>query len=253
MRIAVADYDGTVKMVKKPMDPENIPAIRKWREKGNAFGLATGRDLRLAQWEIRQYDIPLDFLICLNGATIFDSDGTLLESTEIDDDLVPAVLTHPAGLASRQYQILGPDINRFLRRGDSMYQHYPFPRVQVDMETALSLRNISLINFAYDTSEEASEWAKELNADFEGRLVAHDNMFMVDLIRPDVDKARAIEHVLGLKGWSNAEVFAIGDTSNDIGMLERFTGFCVPNATPEVKAVATREYASLAAMLHALL
>lgn len=253
MRVAVADYDGTVKMVRRPMDPENIRAIRRWREKGNRFGLATGRDLRLAEWEIREYDIPLDFLICLNGATVFEPDGTLIHSTEIDDDLVPRVLRHPAGMASLQYQILGPDINRFFRRADTIYQHYPFPRVQVDFETALTLKNIGLINFAYRTAEEATAWAKELNADFAGRLVAHDNMFMVDVIRPDVDKAGAVEYVLREKGWEGAPVFAIGDSSNDVGMLRRFTGFCVPNATPEVKAASEREYASLAEMLDDLL
>lgn len=253
MRIAVADYDGTVKMPRKPMDPANIPTIRKWRERGNRFGLATGRDLRLALWEVREHDIPLDFLICLNGATIFDENFNLIQSTVISDDLVPAVLRHPAGMASHQYQILGPDFNRFFRRGKSIYEQYPFPRLQVDFEAALASKNISLINFAYKTAEEATKWAKELNNDFGEQLVAHDNMFMVDLIHPNVDKASAIADVMKIRGWEGAEVFAIGDTSNDIGMLKAFTGFCVPNATPDVKAASVREYESLAAMLEDLM
>lgn len=249
MRIAVADYDGTVKLGSKPMDPENIPAIRSWRERGNRFGLATGRDLRLARWEIQKHGIPLDFLICLNGATIFDENESLIQATVIPDELIPVIMQHPAGMASQQYQILGPDINRFYRRKDSLYQHYPFPRVQVDFETALTLQNIGLINFSYETSQEATAWAKELNRDFGEQLVAHDNTFMVDVHLPDVDKATAIADVIALRGWGDAEVFTIGDTSNDIGMLKKYTGFCVPNATPDVKAAAKREYPSLAAML----
>lgn len=253
MRIAVADYDGTVKVFRKPMDPENIPTIRKWREKGNRFGLATGRDLRLASWEIREYDIPVDFLICLNGATIFDQDGRLLQSTVIDDDLVPAILQHPAGMASHQYQILGPEMNRFFRRGRNLYERFPFPRIQIDFATALTCRNIGLINFAYDTAAEATVWAKQVNDDFGGRVVAHDTTFMVDVIRPDVDKAVAIADVIRTRGWEGAEVYTIGDSSNDLGMLRRYHGCCVPNATADVKAAAKREYPGLAAMLNDLM
>ena len=50
-------------------------------------------------------------------------------------------------------------------------------------------------------------------------------------------------------GWQAAEVYAIGDESNDLPMLEAFQGFTVNTAREAIKEKTKAVYASVGAML----
>lgn len=253
MRVVVADYDGTIKDFLKRMHPDVVPAIRRWRERGNRFGIATGRDVRMILREIDQHDIPFDFLITMNGAALYDRDLNLLRSTTIDDALIPVLLQHPAALASLHYQLLGDDMIRFFRRGDTYFQRFGVPFVAVDFEAALSVKNLGQINFYYSTGKECAMWTQLLDADFGDRIKCHPNNRIVDINRPGVDKAVAVTEILHLLDLSDARVYTIGDGGNDVELVREYGGFTVPGAAPEVLAVAKKVYGNVAEMLDELL
>lgn len=249
MRVVVADYDGTVKDFFKKMRPEVVPAIRRWRDRGNVFGIATGRDLRMILLELRLHDIPVDFLITLNGAVLYDRDLRILQTTSLDDSLVPRLLQHPAGLASLHYQLLGTDIIKFFRRGDTYFPRFGIPFMAVDFESALAATGLGQVNFYYSTPEECAMWTKLLDADFPGEIKCHPNNRIVDINRPGVDKATAVADILPMLGLAGKEVFTIGDGGNDVELVREYNGFTVPNADPRVLAVAKRVYETVAEML----
>ena len=70
MKLLVSDYDGTLKSSVKDL-MLNIEAINKFREKGNLFVIITGRGKSIREY-IEEYNIPYDYLICENGAIIYD-------------------------------------------------------------------------------------------------------------------------------------------------------------------------------------
>lgn len=249
MRVVVADYDGTIKDFSKRMHPDVVPAIRRWREQGNAFGVATGRDVRMIMRELTLYDIPFDFLITLNGAALYDRDLNLLGSSMLDDTLIPDLLQHPAALASLHYQLLGNEMIRFFRRGDTYFQRFGVPFVAVDFEAALAVKNIGQINFYYPTAAECAMWTRLLDADFAGLVKCHPNNRIVDLNRPGVDKAAAVAEILPLVGLAGKPVIAVGDGGNDLELVREYEGYTVPGAAPEVLAVARKVYENVAEML----
>ena len=60
---------------------------------------------------------------------------------------------------------------------------------------------------------------------------------MIDVIHPSVSKGAALAEWAGLRGYSAAEILAIGDNHNDLEMLS-FAGIPVvmENGVPELKA-----------------
>jgi len=77
MDLLVSDYDGTI-------TDRDIPFIKKWMKK-NKFALATGRYFDAIYPEILKKGIEFDYLICNDGAEIYDRDFNLLYYEKINE------------------------------------------------------------------------------------------------------------------------------------------------------------------------
>lgn len=82
-------------------------------------------------------------------------------------------------------------------------------------------------------------------------MQAYPNRCSVDVVPQGVSKRQGIEKMKELMGWQEAEVYAIGDETNDLPMLEAFLGFTVDTAREAIKARAREVYAGVGAMLAA--
>ncbi len=81
MRFILATYyDGTLKCGGN-VSEENLAAISKFREKGNLFGVVTGRGYP------SHYNEYLDFTIGFNGAVDYDKDFKMLFSQTADGSI----------------------------------------------------------------------------------------------------------------------------------------------------------------------
>ncbi len=80
-------------------------------------------------------------------------------------------------------------------------------------------------------------------------MAAHHNKTTIDINLVGVDKATGIEEIIRFKNWRPAEVLAIGDGGNDLGMITRFTGFTVPDADEAVVKAARKVFPDVPAML----
>jgi HAD-superfamily hydrolase, subfamily IIB len=248
MRIAVSDYDGTIAS-RSGLIGDVVPAIEKWRGNGDIFGIATGRDLPMTLAETDKWGIPFDFLICVNGAAIYDHEKKLLKARLLTNSLVPRLLTHPAAMASMHYQLSGLGPLKLLLRENSWFPRIGVPYTEVTMDQALALTDLGQVSFAYDTAEECEKWTNRLAADLGSEIAIHPNKITIDINAPGVDKATGIEELLVLKDWGRAKVFVIGDGGNDVEMIERFSGFTVPNADPGAERLATRVFVDVPEML----
>lgn len=253
MRVVVSDYDGTLKIFQKPMDPGVVDAIHRWRDAGNRFGIASGRDYEMMIHEIRAHGIPFDFLILANGGAIYDAEENLLQATFIDNALIPQILSHPAGLDSSHYQLFAKDKIYFFERRKTFFSDLGVPYVPVDFEAALALKDLVQISFWYRNHQEPIDHVKTLIADFGDRAGFQTNVYAIDINRKEVNKAWGIGQALSLLGLDGAEVHAVGDGGNDVDMIRRYNGYTVAGAVPEAKAAARKVYADAAEMLNDLL
>lgn len=251
MRIVVSDYDGTL-YEKGQLVGDVVGAVTAWRNKGNRFGIATGRDFSMTRPEIERWQIPADFVVCINGAAVYDADYSLLASHLLDDDMIPVILAHPAGEASLHYQLSGLEPLRVHLRADSHFWGANIQFERVTREQAFAVKNIGQISLAYKTQEESEKWTNAINNDLGDRVHAHRNKHMIDVTRFDVNKAKGVASVLEAKGWSEDSVTAIGDGTNDIPMIRAYSGYVVEGATEDVQSIGNRQFKNVPELLNGI-
>lgn len=248
MRIVASDYDGTLYSQGRLLGDVN-GAVRRWREAGNLFGLATGRDFAMTAPEADKWQIPLDFYVCLNGSAIYDKDRRLLHQTCLDDDLIVRLVRHPAAAASMHIQLSGAGPLRFVIREGSWFPGLGYPFTEVTDEEAATLTRLSQISFAYREQEESDRWEKALRRDFGDAIAPHRNKLCIDVNSGGVDKAYGLSWLVRRMGWDKERVHVVGDASNDLAMIRQFGGYTVPGATAEVAEAAISICADVPDML----
>lgn len=118
MKIVASDYDGTL-YSQGHLLGDVVSAVTEWRQNGNLFGIATGRDFYMTISEVDKWGIPVDFYICMNGAAVYDHDRHLLVKHNLPEKYIPLLLQHPACAASLQLQLSGINpLQAVLRKGE---------------------------------------------------------------------------------------------------------------------------------------
>jgi hydroxymethylpyrimidine pyrophosphatase-like HAD family hydrolase len=82
----------------------------------------------------------------------------------------------------------------------------------------------------YPTAGEADETSAIINEKYGVFVHAYPNGCSVDITPVGVSKSQGIKKLLELMEWQDAEVYAIGDESNDLPMLEAFDGVSLNTA-----------------------
>lgn len=238
MKIMASDYDGTL-FRRGEVSREDLAAIRAWREAGHIFGLATGRDLNMTRSEVLKRKIPVDFIVCNTGASIYDSDFTPVNLNSMPPTAASEVMDHPASRGSR-YCLLSRADKTYINKwaSDSWLTGLGLDLTEIEGPEARRMSGLLQIGLEYDTAEEARQTAADFNRDFGRYLTAHQSGICVDLVAAGVDKGQGLALLIELKGWEPEEVLAVGDSENDLSMLTRYHGFAIENSPDEVMRAA---------------
>lgn len=93
MKVIISDYDNTLylhnNMEKENILKKNVEQINLFLKNKNIFILATSRDFQGINKEIIKYNIPFNYLICNNGAEIYDSKYNLLYLKKLNEKDIP--------------------------------------------------------------------------------------------------------------------------------------------------------------------
>ena len=73
MKVLASDFDLTLYVNDLEIVKKNVEVIRRFMKQGNLFGIVTGRNYSGIKVLLNQYNIPYHYLICQDGAKIFDS------------------------------------------------------------------------------------------------------------------------------------------------------------------------------------
>ena len=88
-----------------------------------------------------------------------------------------------------------------------------------------------------------------LNAKLGDLIHAFPNACSLDLTPAGIGKDEGIRTLLRVMGWDDAEIYAIGDETNDLPMLKAFDGFSLTTARPAIQEQARAVFPSVGAML----
>ena len=255
MKIAASDYDGTLFRNEK-ISAADVEGVRQWRAFGNKFGVVTGRDYGMLAPQLRHYGIESDYAVCNNGGLICRADGTALWQGEIPLETLAAMMQLPGVRKSFHFAFSAVDCTYLCHEAEGSWimreaLEWDFRIVPMEEGDILQLPKIHQFSLGFTEADEADEVSSGINEAFGSIVQAYPNRCSVDVVPQGVSKRQGIEKMKELMGWQEAEVYAIGDETNDLPMLEAFLGFTVDTAREAIKARAREVYAGVGAMLAA--
>lgn len=201
MKLLVSDYDDTIKIMnffgRERIPKGTIKCIKDFRSDGNKFMIATARTYASIMYEINDYNIPYDFISCLNGAAVYDKDGLIYSK-----DMIELNIEKLKNIYSSIYKI------EQFKESDRTLYYYIY---------------IKLL----ESSKRIIEYLKSVN-------VCINSYFFnkLNIVSPISDKVDSIMFVQNLMGIDDCDVITVGDGSNDLSMIEKYYSFGIVKLFP---------------------
>ena len=252
MKVFASDYDGTIK-VNGIVSEENLAALAAWKDKGNKFGIVTGRSVESTLLEVEKYGYELDFMICNNGGVIYDKNMKLLKSFTID--LAKALqLIEEIRFMDCNCFVLNNGIQRAKEVVNSEYEDFKYGAYSSDysVERIIEEGNISQIVISLNDTQLGLEIANYINEKYKGFVEAYPNVNCVDIVPSNVSKASGIAYIQKHYSFAYEDIYAMGDSYNDIPMLIAYTSATLSYADEEIKEVANVVCDDVAQFLNSL-
>ncbi|MBE6595602.1 MAG: HAD family phosphatase [Ruminococcaceae bacterium] len=243
--LIVSDLDGTF-LGNGKLVPRNVEALRRFRDGGGMFTVATGRahlNLRSAIGDPLQH-VNAPAVICDNGAYLHDyASGTSFAK----DLLLPHDAAELLEFTLREF----PDVRFSASAVSCIRSAENAGLVALDMATydpeAVEIRPVEewplddwykLLFF--DTNERLQQVYTAVQKRFGERMIpTFSNTWILEVQYPGIHKALGLQKLKKcLDGAGKRKIIACGDFDNDINMLrEADVAVCPANAVDAVKAV----------------
>ncbi|MBR6551598.1 MAG: HAD-IIB family hydrolase [Clostridia bacterium] len=241
MKIVASDYDGTLNH--KGIDEKKRTAIKKWREKGNKFGIVSGRMADDLLKIYKKDELELDFLLACNGAVILTTDGKILKEDKIEASILKPLLdflfscgvTWAAIQSGRSYVIDEDDNERF---------DHEFTR-----ETLPELTYFSQVSTIFPDNEKAQEVTNEIKEKFGDVLNPLQNGRCIDIVSATMNKAQGLYDYLELVGGKYDDMITVGDNINDTHMIKEFRSYAMANGVQSIKDIADYEIVGITELI----
>ncbi|HXG56740.1 MAG TPA: HAD-IIB family hydrolase [Vicinamibacterales bacterium] len=257
IRLLALDIDGTLLDSHGVLPEANRRAIDDAIQSGVEVALATGRRYDFARSIIEQLPSPLT-LILSNGAVVKNGNGQTLTRRLLPREIAHAVLQRTPGHREsgavvfdrpREGQVVFEAIDWDHPRHARFFStNRPFLAESKPLEACLTEDPVQVMFSGGCVAMRAlfSELGTASADLFSVALTEyeHRDFSMVDVIRAGVSKGSALREWSETRGYTRAEVMAVGDNLNDVEMLE-FAGrpVVMGNAIPELR---TRGWAQTA-------
>lgn len=241
-KLMAIDIDGTLLDKNSQIRQSTCDALQKIKNHGITVTFATGRFYPDVIYfaKMLKFSCPM---ILLHGALIQSQDGKIIKKQELPPKSVP-VLINIAKKEKVPFQIFHE--NRLVMdnktKWNDIYLNYSEiePLIVADISQYLKNQK-SPFSFIFLENEQRLDKLNKLLEDrFNDSIAiakAHPNL--LEVIAPDISKGRALKELAEMKNIPISQTIAIGDSYNDIEMLETAgLGVAMGNAPQEVKDVA---------------
>lgn len=242
MKLFFSDYDMTIYIHEK-IDESVFDAVKKWREAGNKFIIATGRNKFSIFEHIDRYNLEFDYLIGNNGALVFNNKREMIFKDIIDDEVSYKVIRflHEKFAGSVEMANENHIISVKSKEGND---DLPFKvDKKININEIENIKNIIQINKMTPNAETTEMVANTINKEFE-EVTAYANIRTVDIVKNTVNKANGVDFVYQLlKKDNNIEkILTAGDSNNDIEMIKRYKGYAQINANEKIKSITDKYF-----------
>ena len=230
MKIIASDYDGTLNH--GGIDDKKRNAIKEWREKGNKFGIVSGRVVDDLLKIYKKDELDLDFLLACNGAVILTTDGKILKEDRIDGDILKPFLDFLFSMGA-DWATIQSDRSYIIDENDNDRLPDEFTR-----KTLPNLKYFIQVSTILEDDEEAEEVTNAVREKFGDKLNPLQNGRCIDIVSSRINKAKGLYDYLELVGGKYEDMITVGDNINDTHMIKEFRSYAMANGVQSIKNIA---------------
>lgn len=231
-KILVSDFDGTFYLNNEDII-KNLEKVEEFRKAGNIFMIATGRSYDEFKEALDKHSLSYDYLIINNGATILNSNNKFISNCIIKN-WVKKILLKDLNF-SNITNIYGCTI--------------------LNSKVNVNGKRLTKIHIEYKTLDEAKTICNYINKKYKLFLKSYVIVTTksVEIISSKCNKAKSVQKIAKAQKINNKDIYAIGDSYNDLDMIKQFNGYTMENGKDELKQISLSIFPSVSELIDKLL
>lgn len=220
MKLLISDFDHTFYTSEYQ---QNIKAVKKFVASGNQFVIATGRNLNQLLKDIKEYEIPISYYICNDGAVIYDQAFQLVYQKNIEPKMVTSLCQ------------------------ELKQEHHIFTDIMIDQNGEYTKKIGGCANkiIARPIHHiKAQKWWEERSKKF-CNIKGYFSMSWLNVIDSSVNKGSAIQLLQQKNGWKKEDIYTVGDGQNDIEMNQIYQGYAMKGTIKQLQLVSIKTVSNI--------
>lgn len=245
IKVVMCDIDGTILNSDGVITPRTIEAIKKLREQGILFGIATGRDVPSIKRLFPKWGIDglVDLIVGSNGGEIYDYASDYYEENyPLPGSLIAEIMDHFKDMDVNfgihgdgvLYTPKEDDLIKALARDDQL------PYEVIDFDEYLKHDRLKLlITCAPETMPAVIERSKSFHNEKFKSACLQTTKLLFEFMDPRISKAFGLKKIMEIHGYTMDNLCTFGDADNDYDMtLHAGVGVVMGNGSEKTKSVA---------------
>ena len=226
MILLASDFDNTLYLEDNmELTKRNISSIKNFISQGNSFCIITGRNYTDLKLLLEKYQIPYTYLICEDGAKIFNYVDYCLDTINLDKDEIEKII--PILEENKCDYYLDDGYNETTNINDC----------------------VKIVVRCKD-KEKANKLVKIIKDQVDIHIYV--SRVHINIIHKSVNKKNALKRLFNLEDLDFNNLRVIGDNDNDYEMLKRFEGGVIKKHHKILDELHKDEYDTLADYINKL-
>lgn len=244
MKILFSDFDGTLVQDDQELSHRNKEMMKELQKQGHLIVICTGRNIREFQRDEQLFHFPFDYLVLNNGGHIVDKHYHTLYEKVIDKQVGIDILKHSMSYPRMWSYFCDGKVNYAYKEG--LTYNHALGNIRVDDDFVSLYKNadhFQIVCFNQDDGgiEDTKKCYDYVIENYGQEVEAYFNLHYVDVVPRGCSKGTGVHQLLELLGDNIDEVYAIGDSYNDLSMIQEAThGYTFHYAHEDIKNATNR-------------
>lgn len=226
MKLFVTDYDDTL-YTNDISIKKNIEKIKELQQKDFIIMIATGRSFPSIKQKTIEQNIPYDYLSCADGSIIYDKNDNIIYAKELDSEIIEPFHEFYQNLNYEEIQFSYP-------KGYSN---------SLNTQEKLLGINVCISTRIYNNKIEKQFFKlKKKYKNYNYLAYTHPNYSYLCIKPLNINKSYTVSLIKDKLDIKDKDIYIIGDSSNDVEMLQDFHGVGMTNSCPEILKIVKTTY-----------